>query len=64
MLTIMVGLAVARKWECLGGMLILSGLAFFAIVNHGVKLNVVFGPMLAVGLMYVGYGWWRARARD
>jgi hypothetical protein len=56
MLTIMVGLILAWKWELLGGLLILGGFAFFAIVNHGIKLNLAFGPMLAVGLVYLGCG--------
>ena len=33
-------------------MLILHGLAFIAIVNHGVQFNVVFGPRLVVGLLF------------
>jgi hypothetical protein len=57
MLTMVVGLVVAWKWERIGGVLILGGLAFFAIVNHGIQLNLVFGPMLAVGLIYLGCGW-------
>lgn len=61
MLAMVIGLAVAWKWEGVGGILILSGLAFFAIVNHGIKLNVVFGPMLTAGLLYLGCGWWRPR---
>ena len=45
----------AWRWEGIGGFLILGGFAFFAAVNHGVKLNVVFGPMVAVGLLYLVY---------
>ena len=37
LLTMLVGLVVAWRWECVGGLLILGGLAFFAIVNHGVQ---------------------------
>jgi len=62
MLTMVVGLVVAWKWERIGGVLILGGLAFFAVVNHGVRLNLVFGPMLAVGLLYLGCGWRRGNA--
>jgi hypothetical protein len=62
MLTMLVGIVVAWKWERIGGILILSGLAFFAIVNHGVKLSLVFGPMLAVGLLYLGCGWLKNKA--
>ena len=57
MLMMVVGLVVAWKWERIGGVLILGGLAFFAIVNHGLQLNLVFGPMLAVGLIFLGGGW-------
>ena len=57
MLTMIVGLIVAWKWEGVGGLLILGGFAFFAIVNHGIRLNLVFGPMLAVGLIFLGCGW-------
>ena len=49
----------AWKWERIGGLLILGGFAFFAAVNHGVKLNVVFGSMLAVGLLHLLCGWLR-----
>ena len=45
---------VAFKWE--GGLLILGGLPFFAIVNHGVQINLVFGPMFVVGLINLGAG--------
>ena len=48
MLTMVAGLIAAWKWERIGGLLILGGLAFFAVVNHGIRFNVVFGPMLTV----------------
>jgi hypothetical protein len=48
--TMLVGLIVARKWEGIGGFLILCGLVFVAIVNHGVNFNAIFVPMLAAGL--------------
>jgi len=44
----------------IGGLLILFGPPFFAIVNHGIQLNLVFGPMFWVGLVYLGCGWRRA----
>ena len=56
LLTMIVGLILAWKWGRLGGVLILDGFAFFAIVNHGIKLNFAFGPMLTVGLLYLGCG--------
>ena len=62
MLTMLVGLVAAWKWEGIGGLLILGGLAFFAVVDGGVKLNLVFGPMLAVGLIYLGCRWRRGKA--
>ena len=55
-----VGLAVAWKWIG-GGLLILVGLAFFAVVNHGIRFNVVFGPMLVVGVLHMLCGWLRSR---
>ena len=51
-----VGLVVALKWEGVGGSLILGGMAFFAVVNGGVRLNLVFGPMFLVGLICLGCG--------
>jgi len=54
-----VALVVAFRWKRIGCLLILGGLAFFAIVNHSVQVNLVFGPMLAVGLLYLGCGWRR-----
>ena len=30
---------IVWKWEVVGGLLILAGLVFFALVNHGVKLG-------------------------
>jgi hypothetical protein len=30
--------------------------AFFAIVNHGVPMNIVFAPWLLTGLLYLGVG--------
>lgn len=59
--TMVVGLIVAWKWEVVGGLLILGGFAFFAIENHGVKFNLVFGPMLVAGLLYLLGGWLRSR---
>ncbi len=61
MLTMMVGQILAWKWEKIGGLLILGGFALFAIVNHGIKLNLVFGPWLLTGLLYLGCGWRRAK---
>ena len=57
MLMMVVGLIAAWKWERIGGLLIVGGLAFFAVVNHGIQINLVFGPMLGVGLIYLGCGW-------
>lgn len=58
LLTMLVGQIVAWKWECTGSLLILGGFALFAIVNHGVPLNVIFGPWLVTGLLYL-VCWWR-----
>jgi hypothetical protein len=53
-----IGQIVAWKWEGIGSLLILGGFALFAIVNHGVPLNVVYGPWLVTGLLYL-VCWWR-----
>jgi hypothetical protein len=53
LLTMIVGQILAWKWEGLGSLLILGGFALFAIVNHGVPLNIVFGPWLVTGLLYL-----------
>ena len=59
------GQIAAWKWEGIGGLLILGGFGLFAIVNHGVPLNVVFGPWLATGLLYSACWWLRGqRAGD
>ena len=50
-------LIVAWRLAGVGGLLILGGPPFFAVVNHGVQINLVFGPMLGVGLIYLGCGW-------
>jgi len=53
-LSMIVGQIAAWKWEGIGGVLILGGFAFFCIVNHGIPLNIVFGPWLLTGLIYLG----------
>ncbi len=58
LLTMIAGQILAWKWEGIGSLLILGGLALFAIVNHGVPLNIVFGPWLFTGLLYL-VCWWR-----
>jgi hypothetical protein len=57
-LTMLIGQIVAWRWEGIGSLLILGGFALFAIVNHGVPVNVVFGPWLVTGLLYL-ISWWR-----
>jgi hypothetical protein len=58
LLTMIVGQIVAWRWEGIGSLLILGGFALFAIVNHGVPLNIVFAPWLVTGLLYL-ICWWR-----
>jgi hypothetical protein len=58
-LTMIVGQVVAWKWEGTGSLLILGGFALFAIVNHGVPLNIVFDPWLVTGLLHL-ICWWRS----
>jgi hypothetical protein len=63
LLTMIVGQLVAWKWEGVGGGLIVGSFALFSIVNHGVPLNIVFGPWLLTGLLYLGC-WWMDRPRN
>jgi hypothetical protein len=58
LLTMIFGQLLAWKWEGIGGILIVGGFALFAIVNHGVPLNVVFAPWLVTELLYL-ICWWR-----
>jgi len=60
-LTMIIGQIAAWKWEGIGGLLILSGFAFFAIVNHRISINIVFGPWLLTGLLYLGCGWMKRK---
>jgi hypothetical protein len=57
-LAMLIGQIVAWRWEGIGSLLILGGFALFVTVNHGVRLNVVFGPWLVTGLLYL-VCWWR-----
>ena len=61
LLTMIVGQIAAWELEGIGGGLILGSYILFAVLNHGVPLNVVFGPWLLTGLIYLGCGWRRAR---
>jgi len=58
----LVGLIVAWKWEGIGGLLILGGYIFFAVVNHGAPFNIVFGPWLLTGLLYLACGLMKSKA--
>jgi len=57
MLMMIIGQIAAWKWEGIGGLLILSGFVFFSIVNHRISINIVFGPWLLTGLLYLACGW-------
>lgn len=57
-LIMLLGLILGWKWEGLGGLLILAGLALFAIVNRGLLLNIVIAPWLFAGVAYL-LCWWR-----
>ena len=52
-LIMLAGLILGWKWEGLGSIFILGGLALFAIVNRGLLLNIVMAPWLAAGLLYL-----------
>ena len=62
MLTMMGGTVVGWKWEGIGGLLILGGFVFFAIVKYGDALNIVFGPWLLAGLLYLECWWMKSKA--
>jgi hypothetical protein len=55
-----VGQIAAWKWEGVGGLLILGSYILFAVVNHGIPMNIVFAPWLLTGLLYVACWWWKA----
>jgi hypothetical protein len=61
MLTMIVGQIAAWKLEVGGGLLILGAFVLFAVVNHGVLLNVVFGPWLWTALLYLACGWMKTK---
>ncbi|MGA2221007.1 MAG: hypothetical protein ABSH21_04360 [Verrucomicrobiia bacterium] len=58
----LLGLVVACKWAGVGGALIFGGFTCFALVNHGIKMNTVFAPLLIGGLLYL-LCWWRTCKR-
>ena len=63
-LTIMSAGQVIAWWkEGLGGLLVLAGLAGFAMANHGIRMNAVFAPMILTGAIYV-FCWWFAREKS
>ena len=64
LLTMIVGQIVAWKWEGIGSLFILGGFALFATVNHEVPLNIVFGPWLVTGLLYLLCWWKRPKSRE
>jgi hypothetical protein len=52
-LIMLVGLFVAWKWEGVGSLLILGGLALFATANEPFLLKIVFIPWLVTGSLYL-----------
>ena len=47
------GLILARKWEGVGGLLILGGLVLFATANEAILLDILLAPWLVTGLLYL-----------
>lgn len=66
-LMMLFGLVLAWKWEGIGGLLILGGLALFAAANEPFLFQIVFTPWLVTGLLYLAC-WagrrWGGRPRD
>lgn len=60
-LTMLFGLVLAWKWEGVGGLLILGGLALFATANEPSLLTIVVAPWLVTGLLYLVCGAGRRR---
>ena len=52
-LTMLLGLVLAWKWEGVGGLLILCGLGLFATAVERFLLNIVFTPWLVMGVSYL-----------
>ena len=61
LLMMLIGQVTAWWREGIGGALVLAGWGGFELLNHGVRLNVVFAPMLLTGLFYVFSGWLKRR---
>lgn len=57
LLVMLTGQVTAWWRERTGGALVLGGMAAFAVANHGVKINVIFAPMLLTGVLYLFCGW-------
>ncbi|MEA2063375.1 MAG: hypothetical protein U9P14_06740 [Gemmatimonadota bacterium] len=61
MITMLLGLIAAWRWEFIGGVLILVGYTFFMVVEQRIIFfNIVFGPLLITGILYL-FCWWRTR---
>ena len=61
-LTTVIGLVIAPKWERIGGILTLGGLAFLRVVTGDFPPTMIFWPTLAVGLIYVACGLMKSKA--
>jgi hypothetical protein len=57
LLTMLAGQMIAWRWEGVGGSLIVGSFALFSIMNHGFRINIVFGPWLLSGVLYLAC-WW------
>jgi hypothetical protein len=62
LLTMIVGQIAAWKREGIGSVLILGSFVLFAVVGHGIAINLVFCPWLLTGLLYLACGWMRGKA--
>ncbi len=60
-LMMVIGLVIGPKWEIVGGLLTLGGWAFLRVVTGDFPPAPYSWLILAVGLLYLGCGWWKGR---
>ncbi len=53
LIVMLAGLVSAWRWEAVGGILILVGYAFFALVNHQVIISWAFSLFPVAGILFL-----------